>query len=125
MPSARGITGAAWNPGRASASRRLSTGFWVLVCPLAILGMFAAPAWLKAIGGETFLWLFLVGFIAFGEWRFRVPVLPVLILLAVAALEALVARRIARAHWLAAGALMTPVVAYWVLEVLDRGRELV
>ncbi len=103
----------------------LSTGFWVLVCPLAILGMFAAPASLKAIGGATFLWLLLVGFIAFGEWRFRVPVLPVLILLAVAALEALVARRIARAHWLAAGALMTPVVAYWVLEVLDRGRDLV
>jgi hypothetical protein len=103
----------------------LSTGSWVLLCPLAILGMFAAPAWLKAIGGATLLWLLLVGFIAFGEWRFRVPILPVLSLLALAALEAIIARQITRAHWLAAGALMTPVVAYWVLEILDRGRELV
>ncbi len=56
----------------------LSTGSWVLLCPLAILGMFAAPAWLKAIGGATFLWLLLVGFIAFGEWRFESPCSPCL-----------------------------------------------
>jgi len=103
----------------------LSMSSWLLILPLALLGMSVAPRWLQAIGGATFFWLLLVGFIAFGEWRFRVPVLPVLILLALAGLNGLVARRIARAHWLLAGAALTPVVAYWVLEILDRGRELV
>jgi hypothetical protein len=121
----QGYYGRRMTPGVRLGVAALSMSSWLLILPLALLGMSVAPRWLQAIGGATFCWLLLVGFIAFGEWRFRVPVLPVLILLALAGLDGLVARRIARAHWLLAGAALTPVVAYWVLEVLDRGRELV
>jgi hypothetical protein len=121
----QGYYGRRLEPGTRLGLAGLSILSWVLILPLAVLGMSAAPPRLRTIGGDSFLWLLFIGFIAFGEWRFRVPVLPVLILLALAGLEAIIGRRIARAHWLLAGAALTPVVAYWVLEILDRGRELV
>ena len=96
---------------------------WILLLPLALLGLWVAPEELRVIGIAFVLWLLALGWIVFGEWRFRYPALPVLALLAVAGGRALLARRIGRGAGLLTGALMIPVVGYWAYEMLSKARD--
>jgi 4-amino-4-deoxy-L-arabinose transferase-like glycosyltransferase len=100
-----------------------SAGSWLIVLPLAILGVMAGEPWLRALGLCAFQWVCILGFAVFGEWRFRVPVLPIFVLLAVAAGRAWVRGEIQRRSWVVLGVVMAPVLAYWVWEVLERAEE--
>ena len=101
-----------------------SVGAWVLMFPLAVLGLFLAPQRLRMLGKCTFLWLLILGVVAFGEWRFRVPMLPIFALLAVAGANAWLAGQVPKAKWLAAGGLIAPVLILWAGELLSRAADL-
>jgi hypothetical protein len=75
------------------------------------------------LGIATVLWLVALGWIVFGEWRFRYPALPLFALLAVAGGRALMTRRVVRGAGLLTGAMMIPVVAYWAYEVLSKAQD--
>jgi hypothetical protein len=100
-----------------------SMGPWLLMLPLALLGLWVAPKELRVLGIATVIWLVALGWIVFGEWRFRYPALPLLALLAVAGGRALMARRIGRGAGVLTGAMMIPVVAYWAYEVLSKAQD--
>jgi 4-amino-4-deoxy-L-arabinose transferase-like glycosyltransferase len=100
-----------------------SMGPWLLMLPLALLGLYVAPAELRTLGIAAVVWLVALGWIVFGEWRFRYPTLPLFALLAVAGGHALLEHRIARPAWLLAVAVMVPVAVGWVLEVLSKAQD--
>jgi len=100
-----------------------SMGPWLLMLPLALLGLCVAPKELRVLGIATVIWLLALGWIVFGEWRFRYPALPLFALLAVAGGQALIARQVVRGAGLLTGALMIPVVAYWAYEVLSKAQD--
>jgi hypothetical protein len=101
-----------------------SVGSWILLLPLAVLGMFVGPRWLREVGFCAFLWLGILGFAAFGEWRFRMPVVPVFVLLAVAGGDAWVRGRVGRRTWMVVAGILVPVLAYWLREVLERAPDI-
>jgi hypothetical protein len=101
-----------------------SIGTWIIILPLAVLGMLVGPSWLRALGLCAFLWVGILGFVAFGEWRFRMPVMPIFVLLATAAGGAWARGQVPRRTLVLAGALVIPVLAYWLLEMLERAPDI-
>ena len=101
-----------------------SVGSWIVILPLAVLGVLVGPPRLRTLGLCAFLWVCILGFAAFGEWRFRMPVFPVFVLLAVAAGDASVRGHVSRRTWVIAGGIIAPVLAYWVWEVLERAQDI-
>lgn len=99
-------------------------GAWVLLLPVALVGVAASKkGLLRQVGIAALAWTLLVGALAFGEWRFRAPMLPVFVLLAVEGIRCWRAGMVKRRHLLAAGIALVPVVLVWVSEVLERAGD--
>jgi hypothetical protein len=99
-------------------------GSWIVLLPLALLGVLVARGLLRDLGIAALVWMVMIGIVAFGEWRFRVPMLPILVLLAVEAIRVCRRGALRRRHLWAVAIAVLPVVIFWVTEVLERAGDI-
>ncbi len=98
----------------------LSVAGWPVVWVLAIVGYQLASGPTRLLGAAGLGWLVLAGAIAFGEWRFRLPLTPVWLALAGVGFQAMWERRLTRAICGRSAAVVAPFVVCWIAEATSR-----
>ena len=93
---------------------------WPLLLIAIGFGFFVAPREVRLAGAITLLWMFAIGFVAFGEWRFRTSGLALLFPLAAYGAHAVFALQVTRRQTAMVAGGVFALSLFWAWEVMSR-----